>query len=382
MRILHTTHSYAPEVSGVAEVVSQISTRLRRRGYEVHVATAAVCHTPQEETLNKVHVYRFKVEGNAVLGMTGDVDRYVHFVQSESWDVVAMHCAQGWTIDALLPYLDHIKAAKIFVGHGFSAYHDPIYRSYFHSLAKSLTKVDKIVALSDLLEEGPFCAKHRLPTPQIISNGVDIAAWDVPTRDIRHRWGIARRPWLLSVSHHSRVKGHPTFFKVLREIRTRLPGAMGTIVGGHYPAAKWKLGRLGIKGGCWYRCWLASALGCDAELRWNVPRADVVSAVQEADIVLVTSSREASPLVVLESMAAGTPWISFNVGCVRENAGGIVVGSREEMAACVVELLGNPNQRQMLAQKGRKEVREKHDWELITIQYEQLYKTILQTRRN
>ena len=42
LRILHTAETYSPEVNGVAEVVKQISTRLARRGHEVHVATRIV----------------------------------------------------------------------------------------------------------------------------------------------------------------------------------------------------------------------------------------------------------------------------------------------------------------------------------------------------
>ena len=376
MRILHTAHSYPPEVSGVSEVVGQISVRLARRGHEVHVATSRPRLTPQEEVLNGVYVHRFSLKGNAVTGIQGDIDAFLHFVQSESWDVLAMHCAQTWTTDALLPYLDHISAGKVFVGHGFSTLNAVKYNDYFTGLAESLRQVDKIVALSDLLEEVPFCTAHGLPKPQIIPNGVDLIEWGAPTLGLRETWGIGKRPWLLSVSNHSPVKGHATFFEVVRRVRQQFPGVVGTIIGGHYPAAKCGLGRFGIKGGCWYRCRLAAGLTTGVTLRWDVLRRDVVSAVQEADIVLVTSWREASPLVILESMAAGTPWVSFDVGCVREHVGGVVVRSPQEMVDTVVELLGDPNRRRRLGQDGQARVAEKHDWESVATQYEQLYETV------
>jgi glycosyltransferase involved in cell wall biosynthesis len=105
-------------------------------------------------------------------------------------------------------------------------------------------------------------------------------------------------------------------------------------------------------------------------LRWNEPRRQVVSAVQEADLVLVTSSREASPLVVLECMAAGTPWVSLDVGCVRENSGGVVVSSAEEMASVTVQLLQDPQRREQLARDGRKVAVERHNWDRIAELYE------------
>ena len=292
MRILHTAHSYAPEVSGVAEVVRQISMRLARRCHEVHVITGSRPSAPHEEILNGVYVHRFAVKGNAATGMQGDVDGYIRFVYSKPWDVLAMHCAQTWTTDALLPHLNQISARKVFVGHGFSTLYDAKYQDYFVELAESLRQVDGIVALSDLLEEAHFCAEHGLTKPQIITNGVDLAEWGAPTHALRERWGIGKRPWLLSVSNHSPVKGHPAFFEVVRRVRKQLPSVIGTIIGGHYPAAKWNLGRLGIRGGCWYRCRLAASLTSGVFLYWDASRKDVVSAIQEEDMILITSSRE------------------------------------------------------------------------------------------
>jgi glycosyltransferase involved in cell wall biosynthesis len=373
MRILHTAHSYAPEISGVAEVVKQLSVRLALRGHEVHVATKQLGKLSADEILDGVHVHRFDVDGNVVTGMRGAVDSYVRFVRSMTWDVMALHCAQTWTTDVLLPFLHEIPTCKIFVGHGFSALDNPRYKNYFDSLAISLKQVDQILALSNLLEEEPFCTKYGLPAPYVIPNGVDLAEWDAPVHGLRSAWGIGNRSWLLSVSNHSPVKGHPTFFNVVRQVRKELPDALGTIIGGNYAAAQWGIGRWGIKGGCWYRCRGLAAFRSGVALRWNVPRSETVSAIKEADIVLITSWREASPLVVLESMAAGTPWVAFDVGSVREHAGGVVVNSVEDMTMTALELLNNSDRRDKLGQDGRMRVREGHDWEAITTRYEQLY---------
>ena len=113
-------------------------------------------------------------------------------------------------------------------------------------------------------------------------------------------------------------------------------------------------------------------------LRWDVPRRHVVSAIKEADLVIITSSREASPIVVLESMAAGTPWVSFDVGCVRENAGGTVVSSVEEMVDVAVDLLGDKRLRQELGRLGRSRVVEKQNWANIAGEYEDYYREIFE----
>ena len=87
-------------------------------------------------------------------------------------------------------------------------------------------------------------------------------------------------------------------------------------------------------------------------------------------MVLVTSSREASPLVVLECMAAGTPWVSLDVGCVRENSGGVVVSSTDEMVSVTLELLNNRQRREQLAEAGRAAAGELHNWDRIAELYE------------
>jgi glycosyltransferase involved in cell wall biosynthesis len=271
-----------------------------------------------------------------------------------------------------------MSGRKIFVGHGFSTLRNVKYDSYFRDLAESLRRVDKIVALSTLLEEVPFCAEHGLPEPQVIPNGVDLAEWRAATRGLRERWGIGKRFWVLLVSNHSTVKGHPAFFEVVRRVRKHFPDVAGTIIGGHYPAAKWGIGRLGVKGGCWYCCRVRARLDPGVSLRWGVPREDVVSAVQEADIMVITSWREASPLVVLESMAAGTPWVSFDVGCAKEHVGGIIVGSVREMASKVIDLLSDADLRRRLGDEGPRRVHVRHAWERIADQYEALYQHVVE----
>jgi glycosyltransferase involved in cell wall biosynthesis len=60
----------------------------------------------------------------------------------------------------------------------------------------------------------------------------------------------------------------------------------------------------------------------------------------------------------------------MDVGCVRENSGGVVVGSVEEMASAAVELLNDPQRRERLARDGRATAAERHNWDRIAETYE------------
>lgn len=372
MRLLLAAHTFWPEMNGVAEVVRQIATRLSARGHDVHVATRRRRGLPAMERVAGVGVARFDVEGNWRTGVRGEVERYRAFVENESWDAIEIHCAQSWPLDSLLERISRIRARRIFVGHGLSEFGNPAWAGYFDLLARVLPDFDRVVALSDLLEESDLCHKVGMRCPTVVPNAVDLEEWNGPARGVRERWRVRGGPWLVSVSNHSPVKGHDAFFDVIQRVGRAIPAAAATIVGGPYPAERWGLGRLGVSGGCWYACHAKSLWFPRVGLRANVPRPEVVSAIMEADVVLVTSSREAAPLVILEAQAAGTPWVAFNVGCVRENPGGMVAGSPREMAEMAMELIRSPDKAAELAAEGRRATVARGGWERIAILHERL----------
>lgn len=379
MRILHTTHSYRPEFSGVSEVVSQISEQLARSGHEVHVATSRPRHSLHEAEINGVHVHRFRVHGNAQRGVTGDVQSYVDFVASNEWDVIALHCGQIWSTDVLLPRLVKQSAAIACVFHGLSRYADKSYAAYFRWLANHLKQIQSLVSLSTGLEDVRFCKEYGLPAPTVIPNGVDAERWATRRDSVREKWGIRNRPWIVCLSNHNPLKGHDRFVRVVRELRKANPALAGTLLGNNYLAERWGAGHFGVKGGCWYRCRAMSCLH-EVDLRYDVGRDDVIAAVQECDVILCCSAWEASPLSILESMAAGTPWISFDVGCVREHVGGLVIRSEPEMVQAVQDLLTYPDKRTALGRQGQNRVAAEHTWASIASRYERLYTQVISAK--
>jgi glycosyltransferase involved in cell wall biosynthesis len=250
--------------------------------------------------------------------------------------------------------------------------------SYFESLANAMGNVT-MVSLATGLEDDKFCARYRLPSPVVIPNGVDAAVWKTPALGVRDRWHIQNRPWLVTVSNHNPNKGHADFFRLLAAVHREVPTVIGTIIGKHHGAAKWRTGDLGVKGGCWYRCRLQALLSRTVRLLSDVGRDEVISAVKEADVMVCTSRWEASPLAILEAMAAGTPWVSKDVGAVRGYTGGVVVESLEAMYEGVVTLLRNPERRHALGRDGAAQIGSAHDWDNIAYKYAELYQSISRT---
>ena len=68
---------YYPSVGGVQEVVRQIAERLVKRGHEVTVATTWLRQRRSRE-INGVNIEAFRVSGNLVNGIKGEVGDIVN----------------------------------------------------------------------------------------------------------------------------------------------------------------------------------------------------------------------------------------------------------------------------------------------------------------
>jgi 1,2-diacylglycerol 3-alpha-glucosyltransferase len=373
VRLLHIAHEFPPARSGIAQLAFQTSARLASRGHEVHVFTGHPAGTPSREDINGVHVQRFDVSGNAVFGIRGNPAPFVDAVLQQTWDLVCLFCVQTWNTDILLPRLSEIRGRKVLATQGMST-GDARFGDYYRQFAEQARAFSAIISPSRYLEEVEFAATHHLAPVDVIPNGVDTSA--VPGTDTNRAPPQHDRPRLLTVSNHNPHKGHGRLWPLMRAVRRSYSAAELQLIGGSYPAARYRLGRVGVRGGCWYTCKARAATSDLVKLRASIPHAEVLPTIRGADILVVPSSWEASPLVVIDAMAVGTPWVAFDVGAIRDNAGGIVVDTIEEMADVVVALLADPARREGLGTQGRRQVLEQHDWDRVTDRWERVYERV------
>ena len=136
MKILHTVESYNPDVSGMSEVVGQISTALVAMGHDVTVACSAREHRTDFE-VGGVKIIQFKIRGQYACGITGvDMAQYQDYVLNSDFDIITNFAAQQWATDLLLPILPKISAAKVFVPTGFSKFYANEFKEYFDKLKR------------------------------------------------------------------------------------------------------------------------------------------------------------------------------------------------------------------------------------------------------
>jgi glycosyltransferase involved in cell wall biosynthesis len=98
-------------------------------------------------------------------------------------------------------------------------------------------------------------------------------------------------------------------------------------------------------------------------------REEVAGAMRDADLLVLPSIAEATPLVLLEAMSHGLPWIvSDTCESASDLAGGRIV-ARGGFAAAIAELLADPRARAGLGAAGRSGYAAGYSWESVAPRY-------------
>jgi glycosyltransferase involved in cell wall biosynthesis len=110
-------------------------------------------------------------------------------------------------------------------------------------------------------------------------------------------------------------------------------------------------------------------------------RANVLDYYQFLDVMLLTSVREAQPLVILEAYCAGVPVVSTRVGNVAELLDWderFLANSRdsEKLAEGIVFIHDNPEEMKAINENNRRRVLEKYDKRDLHRRFRELYQKI------
>jgi glycosyltransferase involved in cell wall biosynthesis len=116
---------------------------------------------------------------------------------------------------------------------------------------------------------------------------------------------------------------------------------------------------------------VAAAAARDARvtLLGALPRDEVAGAMAESDVLVLPSIAEATPLVLLEAMSHGLPWIASDTcGSAPDLAGGAIV-AQSEFATTIERLLGDETGRARLAAAGRAAYEAEYSWASVAPRY-------------
>lgn len=206
-------------------------------------------------------------------------------------------------IDAHYFYPDGVAAARlgatlgkpvVITARGSDLNVIPRHRSPRRQIKTTAARIAAVITVSEALKRKAEALGIEDGRISVLRNGVDLERFRPLDRSaIRTRLGLTGTVWL-AVGNLVELKGVHVTLGALAKV----PDAV-LLVAGEGPEA----GRLRQ---------LASQLGVEARVRFlgNVPHAQLLEYYNAADVLVLASSREGMPNVVLESLACGTPVVA------------------------------------------------------------------------
>jgi glycosyltransferase involved in cell wall biosynthesis len=230
---------------------------------------------------------------------------------------------------------------------------------------------DHVCAVSNSTRD--FLLQHEgLPEDRVsvVYNGIDCAHFDRSTTPANRD---ASAPLIAGVGRLHEQKDFALFLAVAAEVLRQVPAARFVVagVGPEETALKQQ----------------AAALGIAERVRFAGYVSDPRTIYASADVLLLTSRYEGTPLTVLEAMAMQVPVVASRLDGIAEviehGVDGILVtpGVREEFAVRVTELLGDPGARERFGRAAREKVIARFSARAMAAQIEGIYDRALAARR-
>jgi len=221
----------------------------------------------------------------------------------------------------------------------------------------------RVVAVSQALEQAMVTLGVERDRIVVLRNGVDLELFRPMDRDeARRALGLAAPKVLVSVGNLVPEKGHDLFVEAVSD----LPDVEALIVGAG-PERRRLLELIGRSG----------AAG-RVRILDEMPQERLRTVYGAADALVLASTREGWPNVLLEAMACGTPVVAADVGGVREivaePVAGRVVGSRDRraFADAARALLASPPEPAAVRRHA-----ERFGWEEVALRQVDLFWTLL-----
>lgn len=381
MKILICSFTFYPDKNGVAAVVLAHAMHFVKAGHDVTIFTGTTSTAQTEEQEFPFAVKRFTVSGNANLKFQykGDFELYIQSVRQWDGDVAFLHCWSVWTTDLLLPILNDLPFKVVMVSHGFDAQRYPRglrfpngarhwfgWFPYVCKLPVILRRFSSLVVLSHSCDprwyfDHKVARFTRYEAVKVIPSAVDVDEFKQSPGAFRQTHDLQDLFVFLIVGNYFPMHKN-------QEMAVRAFAASGCqkscliCIGSELNEYSESLVSLATELG------IGNKLICLAGLR----RSEVVAAYLSSDAVVCSSIWESGPIVLLEAMAAGKPFISTNVGFAQYLKGGIIANSIDIMANEMRTLRNSPSLCTELGLSGQHYCKDYHDWPQVMASYDRL----------
>jgi len=303
VKIAMFTETYVPQKNGVATSVFLYKRALEERGHQVYVVTTV------GQTNDEIFVLKssqFKYESNHVIPTSGRLLPVLDFVRRKRVEIIHSHAPFALGLRALatqkylkIPHVHTYHTLLVEYRHYIPKPLTPSRESVAEFSAWFCNMVNRIVAPTENIKQelmgyGVVKPIHVIPT------GIDVESFERPSLlDVRKRHGIfPQTKLLLYVGRLAKEKNVSFLLHVLRELLNKNYDVILIFVGDGPERDQLK----------------EEAKGLEIEDRviftGALPREQLVDYYQQADLFVFASMTETQGLVVLESLAAGTPVVA------------------------------------------------------------------------
>lgn len=375
VRILLTSPAYPPSISGLANAVEMQARLLIESGHEVDIATGGDVTGVRADPELKVNILQFSVSGEKSFlhPIKGDIGEYKKFLLNSKYDFLIFNAWQIWSTDIALDILQSIPGKKILYSHGISTnvffkndliasiIRYVLWRPYWWNIKKIMKNLDGVIFLSEKGADSRFddikIAKKIGIKYSVIPNPIHYKSYNFL---LGNKAAVSSMRSIISVGSYFWTKGHDFVIKAYAgsKFKNKIPLK---IFGQKFNAHTDKLRSL------------STSLGVDENMvsfHEGISGNLLLTAYLEASLFISGSITECQPLVLLDAMATGLPFIARSTGCIPFMEGGVVVNSEFECAEMINYLLENQGELELLAARGIQEICAKHSPERVKEQLE------------
>lgn len=271
---------------------------------------------------------------------------------------------------------ERARVVHTYHGHVLEGYFSPAKTALFVGIERRLARsTDRIIAISPAIRD-ELLYQHRIGHAdqyRVVPLGFDLSALsaidDKARADARVSLGIDRSAHVVStVGRLTAIKQHQLFLEAAKLIANQDATAIFLIAGdGELRSALEETAR---------------DFGIADRVRFLGWRRDLATIYGASDVFLLTSRNEGTPVALIESLAAGVPGVSTDVGGVRDvlqNDTGVVVpfGDAAAMASAVTQFLGDANRRRAMGDRGRISVVARYGIDRLVDDIDALYRELL-----
>jgi len=243
------------------------------------------------------------------------------------------------------------------------------------------TKKDqfKVIAHSENYLDYQTCDAMDIPV-NVIPNAINLTEFCDQGISFRKKYGIKTENLILCVSNFFPGKGQEHLHFILRSLWDRRKDFTAVFVCStvnFQPANVLRMRHSQVMSKAPY----------PNRVLVDISRSDTIQAFRESDLFAFPSQIEVAPLVILEAMSVGLPWVSLNVGNVPTLSGGTVVyGEKKSQGKWQYSvsmykdftdkldiLLSDNELRKQRGEEGKQQILAKYDWSQVRKQYYKIF---------